>query len=201
MVQWVSSPLARPADLHRHPSSARARYTRKYTELISGLPALAVFREVEHDFRKPEVASSILAVGSMYTKKYTKTQTRQTPAARRGPRPARAWLKRWRGEGREPAHPAVSTHGMESEARAPRPISGQAVERVARLSRVVPDISLADVDRREAIRRLAAQWAEATAVEQGLPATVEDEATLLEVATLLCAGRDQLHGTRHATRG
>ena len=43
-------------------------------------------------------------------------------------------------------------------------------------------------------------WARRTAVEQGLPATVEDEATLQEVATLLCAGRDELVAdqTRHA---
>ena len=57
-----------------------------------------------------------------------------------------------------------------------------------------------EVARRVEIRRLAAEWAERTAVEQGLPATVEDEATLQEVATLLCAGRTgaEADQTRHA---
>jgi hypothetical protein len=54
---------------------------------------------------------------------------------------------------------------------------------------------------REQERRLAAEWAERTAVEQGLPATIEDEATLQEVATLLCAGRDEPGRVRPATRG
>ncbi len=57
-----------------------------------------------------------------------------------------------------------------------------------------------DLVRRAEIRRLAVEWAERTAVEQGLPATVEDESTLQEVATLLCAGRTELGSgqTRHA---
>jgi hypothetical protein len=88
---------------------------------------------------------------------------------------------------------------MDSEARAPRPRSRQTIEQVARLPRVARDISLADLDHRETIRRLAAQWAEETAVEQGLPATVEDEATLQEVATLLCAGRDRRRKVKPAT--
>lgn len=58
-----------------------------------------------------------------------------------------------------------------------------------------------DVDRRAKIRLLAGPWAERTAVEQGLPATVEDETTLQEVATLLSAGRDEARGIRPATRG
>ena len=46
----------------------------------------------------------------------------------------------------------------------------------------------------------AVHWARRTAVEQGLPATVEDEATLQEVATLLCAGQAEpvADQTRHA---
>ena len=51
------------------------------------------------------------------------------------------------------------------------------------------------------IRQLAASWAEQTALEQGLPALIEDEATLQEVATLLCAGRDDPGGIRPAKRG
>jgi hypothetical protein len=49
---------------------------------------------------------------------------------------------------------------------------------------------------------MAEEWAERTALEQGLPAVVEDEATLRVVATLLCAGRDgPLPGqARHAGR-
>jgi len=39
------------------------------------------------------------------------------------------------------------------------------------------------------MRTMAVEWAERTAREQGLPATIEDEATLRVVATLLCAGR------------
>jgi hypothetical protein len=54
---------------------------------------------------------------------------------------------------------------------------------------------------RAEIRRLAASWAERTAIEQGLPAVIEDEATLREVATLLCAGRDDPRGIRPAKRG
>jgi hypothetical protein len=57
-----------------------------------------------------------------------------------------------------------------------------------------------EVARRVEIRRLAAAWAERTAVEQGVPATIEDEATLQEVATLLCAGRDEPRRVRPATR-
>ena len=47
---------------------------------------------------------------------------------------------------------------------------------------------------------MAIEWAERTADEQGLAATVEGEATLRTVATLLCAGRPQprLAQTRHA---
>jgi len=49
------------------------------------------------------------------------------------------------------------------------------------------------------MRTLAIEWSQRTALEQGLPAKIEDEATLRVVATLLCAGRyepgDQ---TRHA---
>ena len=52
-------------------------------------------------------------------------------------------------------------------------------------------VPVVDVDRRAEIRRVAGPWAERTAVEQGLPATVEDETTLQEVATLLSAGRDR----------
>ena len=57
-----------------------------------------------------------------------------------------------------------------------------------------------DVARREERRRVAAEWAERTAIEQGLPARIEDEITLQEVATLLCAGRDETAPgqTRHA---
>ena len=58
-----------------------------------------------------------------------------------------------------------------------------------------------DVARRAEIRRLAVEWAERTAVEQGLPARIEDEATLLVAATLLCAGRDEPRGIRPARRG
>jgi hypothetical protein len=42
-----------------------------------------------------------------------------------------------------------------------------------------------DVDRRVKFRRLAAEWAERTAIEQGLPATIEDEPTLQQIARLL----------------
>jgi hypothetical protein len=57
-----------------------------------------------------------------------------------------------------------------------------------------------DVARREERRRLAAEWAERTALKQGLPARIEDEITLHEVATLLCGGRDETAPgqTRHA---
>jgi hypothetical protein len=58
-----------------------------------------------------------------------------------------------------------------------------------------------DVARRAEIRRFAAEWAERTAVKQGLPARIEDEITLQEVATLLCAGRDEPRRVRPATRG
>jgi len=51
-------------------------------------------------------------------------------------------------------------------------------------------LCVVDVTRREALRRVAAEWAERTALEQGFPAMVEDEAILQTVATLLCAGRD-----------
>jgi hypothetical protein len=59
-----------------------------------------------------------------------------------------------------------------------------------------------DVTRRAEIRRMAQEWAERTALEQGFPAMVEDEATLQIVATLLCRGReDPLPGqARHAGR-
>ena len=55
--------------------------------------------------------------------------------------------------------------------------------------------------RHDEIRQLAAEWAERTAIEQGLPRVIEDEATLQEVATLLCAGRDDPGGIRPARRG
>jgi hypothetical protein len=42
-----------------------------------------------------------------------------------------------------------------------------------------------DVDRRVKFRRLAAEWAERTAIEQGLPTTIEDEPTLQQIARLL----------------
>jgi hypothetical protein len=58
-----------------------------------------------------------------------------------------------------------------------------------------------DVKRRAEIRRQAAEWAERTALEQGLPAKVEDETTLQEVATLLFAGRDEPRRIRPAMRG
>lgn len=58
-----------------------------------------------------------------------------------------------------------------------------------------------DVARREEIRRLAPEWAARTAMEQGLPAKIEDEITLQAVATLLCAGRDEPRRVRPATRG
>lgn len=47
---------------------------------------------------------------------------------------------------------------------------------------------------------MAIEWAERTADEQGFAATIEDEATLRTVATLLCAGRPQpgVAQTRHA---
>ena len=57
-----------------------------------------------------------------------------------------------------------------------------------------------DIGQRAEIRRLACAWAERTAVEQGLTATIEDEVTLQEVATLLCAGQAEPEAgqTRHA---
>jgi hypothetical protein len=55
-----------------------------------------------------------------------------------------------------------------------------------------------DFDRRAELKWLAAEWAERTAIEQDLPATIEDEATLQKVATLLCAERDDLRGIRPA---
>lgn len=48
---------------------------------------------------------------------------------------------------------------------------------------------------------MAEEWAERTAVEQGLPVVVEDEATLQVVASLLCAGRGEHSRVRPATRG
>jgi hypothetical protein len=47
---------------------------------------------------------------------------------------------------------------------------------------------------------MAIEWSERTAMEQGLPLKIEDEATLRVVATLLCAGRDEQTAgqTRHA---
>jgi hypothetical protein len=59
-------------------------------------------------------------------------------------------------------------------------------------------ISVAHFDRRAELKRLAAEWAERTAIEQDLPATIEDEAALQEVATLLCAERDDLRRIRPA---
>lgn len=61
-------------------------------------------------------------------------------------------------------------------------------------------ISVAHFDRRAELKRLAAEWAERTAIEQDLPATIEDEATPQEVATLLCAERDDLRRIRPAVR-
>jgi hypothetical protein len=57
-----------------------------------------------------------------------------------------------------------------------------------------------DVTRRATIRSVAEEWAERTALEQGFPAFVEDEAILQTVASLLCAGRDasQLGQARQA---
>ena len=75
------------------------------------------------------------------------------------------------------------------------------VSRVARLSRAACGVPIVEIARRAEIRRLAAEWAERTAVEQGLPARIEDEVTLQEVATLLCAGRDEPRRIRPATRG
>ena len=49
----------------------------------------------------------------------------------------------------------------------------------------VGGIRLVDVARRTKLRRLTAEWAERTAIEQGLPATIEDEPTLQQVARLL----------------
>lgn len=55
-------------------------------------------------------------------------------------------------------------------------------------------VRVVDVDCRAESRRLDADWAERTAIEQDLPATIEDEATLQEVASLLCAGREDARG-------
>jgi hypothetical protein len=47
---------------------------------------------------------------------------------------------------------------------------------------------------------MAEEWAERTALEQGLPAVVEDGAILQVVATLLCAGRNDPGQARQAGR-
>lgn len=73
-----------------------------------------------------------------------------------------------------------------------RPVVGG----VAPLPKAECRISVADFDRRAELKRLAAEWAERTAIEQDLPATIEDEATLQEVATLLCAERDDVRRIR-----
>lgn len=47
---------------------------------------------------------------------------------------------------------------------------------------------------------MAEAWADRTAMEQGLPAKVEDPATLRMVATLLNAGRSEAKRVRPAAR-
>ena len=72
--------------------------------------------------------------------------------------------------------------------------------RLARVSGSARGVRVVDVKRRDEIRRMAIEWSERTARDQGLPAKIEDEATLQTVATLLCAGSHEPRAdqTRHA---
>jgi hypothetical protein len=92
--------------------------------------------------------------------------------------------------------PATLAAAPPAPAVAVRPV----VEGVAPLPKAECRISVVDFVRRAELKRLAAEWGERTAIEQGLPATIEDEATLQEVAMLLCVERDDLRGIRPATR-
>jgi hypothetical protein len=65
------------------------------------------------------------------------------------------------------------------------------VDTVARLPTTVSGVHVVG-DRRVKSQRLAAEWAECTAIQQGLPATIEDEATLRRIAQLLGAETDRL---------
>jgi hypothetical protein len=68
------------------------------------------------------------------------------------------------------------------------------------LAVVAADSEVLPITRRLKFRRLAAEWAEHTAIDQGLPPTIEDEATLREIARLLCDVRNDVRVTGVARR-